>query len=200
MSTWKSTRATNFSGNSLYNSSSVYNSDSDMSYSNSSTPADLISRFPIVQVSTFQPLSEDDEHSDEAFIAESCVAESCVAESRVKITLTKRQRIRNRATAAARARKAIQIPLRRENRMRLRDLVHIEMMSSTSELSKLSKLPTSAILPSHGSYCSEAATAADIDEAATAADTHTSVQHRTSTHAGIRVHHRASTCAGTRVN
>ena len=30
--------------------------------------------------------------------------------------------------------------------------------------------------------------------------THASVQHRTSTHAGIRVQHRASTCAGTRVH
>ena len=57
--------------------------------------------------------------------------------------------------------------------MRLRGLVHIEMMNNASELSKLSKLPTSAILPSHGSYCSEAATAADIDEEAIAADTHT---------------------------
>ena len=49
------------------------------------------------------------------------------------------------------------------------------MMSRISEFSKLSKLQTSVILPSNGSYCSEAATAADIDEAATAADTHISI-------------------------
>ena len=48
---WQSsTRATNLSDNLLYNSSPVYNSDSDMSYSNSSIPAGLISRFPIAQV------------------------------------------------------------------------------------------------------------------------------------------------------
>ena len=126
----------------------MYNSDSDISYSNLSIPAGLISRFPIAQVSTFQPLAEDDANSDE-----SCVDEVCDSvESCVKVTMTKRQRIRKRATAAARARKAIQIPPRRDNIMRLRDLVHIEMMSSTSELSKLSKLQTSVILPSNGSY------------------------------------------------
>ena len=140
--------------------------------------AGLISRLPIVQVSTFQPLADDDAHSDEP-----CV--ECVVESRVKITLTKRQRVRNRATAAARARKAIQIPLRRDNVMRLRDLVHIEIMSNASELSKLKKLPTQQTQAA--TAADEAATAADTEEAATAADTHTSVQHRTSTCAGIRV-------------
>ena len=150
-------------------------------------------------MSPFQSLAEDDAHPDEELFSESRVAESCVAESRVKITLTKRQHIRNRATAAARARKAIQIPLRRENIMRLRDLVHIEMMSSTSELSKLSKLPTSAILPSHGSYCSEAATAADIDEAATAADTHTHTHISTAPDEYLRGHPSASTVEVTSV-
>ena len=97
-----------------------------------------ILRFPIAQVSTFQPLAEDDANSDE-----SCVDEVCDSvESCVKVTMTKRQRIRKRATAAARARRAIQIPLRREYIRRLRDLVHIEMMNNTIELRKL---PTSAI-------------------------------------------------------
>ena len=75
----------------------------------------------------FQPLAEDEPHSEGEI-----VDTRAVVESRVKITLTKPQRIRNRATAAARARKAIQIPLRRDNVMRLRDLVHIEMMNNTS--------------------------------------------------------------------
>ena len=163
---WKSsTRARNLSDNLLYNSSPVYNSDSDISYSNSSIPAGLISRFPIAQVSTFQPLAEDDAHSDESCVAD--VAEPCVVESRVKITLTKRQRVRNRATAAARARKAIQIPLRKDYVMRLRDLVHIEMMDNTSEPSKLRKLPIQQ------TQQIQAATAADEKTAATAADTHT---------------------------
>ncbi len=71
---WKSsTRARNLSDNPLYDRSLVYNSDSDISYSNSSIPAGLISRFPILQAFTFQPLAEDDAHSDEACVAESCV-------------------------------------------------------------------------------------------------------------------------------
>ena len=136
----------------LYISSPLYNSDTDISYSNSSNPAGLISRSPKPPVSIFQPLAEDDADSDE-----SCVAESCVVESRAKITLTKRQRTRNRATAVARARKAIQIPLRKKNIMQLRNLVHIELMNNTSELRKLRKLPIQQTQQTQD----EAATAAD---------------------------------------
>ena len=121
----------------------------------------------------FQPLAEDEPHSENDI-----VDTRAVVESHVKIILTKRQRIRNRATAAARARKAIQIPLRRDNRMRLRDLVHIEMMSHPIELRKLQAPYLSALVPGRDSYCSEAATAAD---------TNTPILHRTSTHVGIRV-------------
>ena len=67
---WKSsTSARNLSDNPVYNSSPLYNSDSEISYSNSSIPAGLISRFPIAQVSTFQPLAEDYAHSDEVCVA-----------------------------------------------------------------------------------------------------------------------------------
>ena len=63
---WKSsTRARNVSDHLLYNSSPVYNSDSDISYSNPSIPAGLISLFPIAEVSTFQPLAEDGANSEE---------------------------------------------------------------------------------------------------------------------------------------
>ena len=86
--------------------------------------------------------------------------------------MTKRQRARNRATAAARARKAIQTPLRKENMMRLRDLVHIEIANNTSEPSKLKKLPIQQTQDEAATAADEAATAAD--EAATAADTHIS--------------------------
>jgi hypothetical protein len=86
--------------------------------------------------------------------------------------MTKRQRARNRAAAAARARKAIQTPLRKENMMRLRDLVHIEIANNTSEPSKLKKLPIQQTQDEAATAADEAATAAD--EAATAADTHIS--------------------------
>ena len=69
------------------------------------------------------------------------------------------------------------------------------MMSRTSELSNLQTSYPSALVPSRGSYCSEATTAADIDKAATAAETHISIapdEH-------LRVHPSASTVEVTSV-
>ena len=104
----------------MYNSP-LYHSDPETSYSNSSNPAAID---PISTVSMFQPLVADEPNSE----GEILDTKSAV-ENRAKITMTKRQRTRHKAETATGARKAIQIPLRKDNVMQMRDLVHIELIS-----------------------------------------------------------------------